>query len=59
MTWSARSITDRGIAIPKASAVARLITRSNRVGCSTGSSPGDAPITSTSDLCERTGMQPE
>src|SRR4051812_7491507 len=43
ITSSARSKNDSGIASPSAFAVVRLRTRSNLVGCSTGSSPGLAP----------------
>ncbi len=44
MTSSARSNTDCGIMRPSALAVLRLITSSNLVGCSTGSSAGFAPL---------------
>ena len=44
-TSSARSSNDCGIVRPSALAVLRLITRSNFVGCSTGKSPGLAPLT--------------
>ena len=44
ITWSARSSNDRGIDKPSALAVLRLITNSNLVGCSTGSSAGLAPL---------------
>src|SRR5436853_2755736 len=44
VTSSARSNSDCGIVIPSALAVLRLITSSNLVGCSTGSSPGFAPL---------------
>jgi hypothetical protein len=44
ITWSARSSTDCGIVRPRALAVLRLITNSNFVGCSTGSSAGLAPL---------------
>src|SRR5262252_2065716 len=43
ITSSARSRNDSGTVRPSALAVVRLITRSNLVGCSTGSSPGFAP----------------
>jgi len=42
--WSARPSTDGGIVSPSAFAVFKLITNSNLVGCSTGSSPGRAPL---------------
>jgi hypothetical protein len=44
MTWSARPSTDGGIVRPSAFAVLRLMTSSNFVGCSTGNSPGFAPL---------------
>ena len=44
ITWSARSSTDCGIVSPSALAVLRLMTSSNFVGCSTGRSPGLAPL---------------
>src|SRR4030095_5835916 len=44
MTWSARSSSDCGIVRPSASAVLRLMTNSNFVGCSTGRSAGLAPL---------------
>src|SRR5215510_10811810 len=40
---SARSRNDSGIVSPSPLAAVRLMTRSNLVGCSTGSSPGLAP----------------
>src|SRR5262249_1982281 len=43
ITSSARSRNDSGIVRPSAFAVVRFTTRSNRVGCSTGMSPGFAP----------------
>src|SRR5262249_30581188 len=42
-TSSARASTDAGTARPSALAVARLMTKSNLVGCSTGRSSGFAP----------------
>ena len=42
ITWSARSRSVCGIVKPRALAVFRLITSSNFVGCSTGSSAGFA-----------------
>ena len=42
--WSARDSTDGGIVRPRVLAVLRLITSSNFVGCSTGRSPGLAPL---------------
>ena len=44
ITWSARMRTDRGMVRPRAFAVFRLTTSSNRVGCSTGRSAGLAPF---------------
>ena len=44
MTRSARSRSDPGIVSPSALAVLRLITMSNFLGCSTGRSPGLAPL---------------
>src|SRR5499433_683213 len=44
MTWSARARRDGGIVRPSALAVLRLITSSNLAGCSTGRSPGLAPL---------------
>ncbi len=44
ITSSARPSSDRGIVRPRALAVLRLITSSNLVGCSTGRSPGLAPL---------------
>ena len=44
ITSSARASTDGGIVRPRALAVLRLITISNFVGCSTGRSPGLAPL---------------
>jgi hypothetical protein len=44
ITWSARKRMDCGIERPRAFAVLRLITSSNLVGCSTGRSPGFAPL---------------
>jgi len=44
ITSSARTSIDCGTAMPSAFAVLRLITISNRVGCSTGNSPGAAPL---------------
>jgi hypothetical protein len=44
ITSSARPSTDGGIVRPKTLAVLRLITSSNFVGCSTGMSPGFAPL---------------
>ena len=41
---SARTKMDCGIVSPRALAVFRLITSSNLVGCSTGRSPGLAPL---------------
>src|SRR5262245_44258196 len=43
ITSSARKRNDSGIVRPSAFAVVRFTTRSNRVGCSTGMSPGFAP----------------
>ena len=43
-TSSARSSIDCGMVRPRALAVFRLITSSNLVGCSTGRSPGLAPL---------------
>src|SRR5262245_54940458 len=44
ITWSVRASSDGGIVRPRAFAVLRLITSSNLVGCSTGRSPGLAPL---------------
>src|SRR5262245_2923120 len=44
ITRSARASSDGGIVRPSALAVFRLISRSNLVGCSTGKSPGLAPL---------------
>jgi hypothetical protein len=44
MTLSARASTCGGIVTPICFAVLRLITSSNLVGCSTGNSPGLAPL---------------
>ena len=44
MTWSARASSAGGIVNPRALAVLRLMTNSNLVGCSIGSSPGFAPL---------------
>ena len=44
ITWSARPSTEGGMVRPNAFAVLRLITSSNFVGCSTGRSPGFAPL---------------
>jgi hypothetical protein len=44
ITSSARRRREGGIVIPSALAVLRLITSSNLVGCSTGSSAGLAPL---------------
>jgi hypothetical protein len=44
MTSSARTSTELGTVIPSVFAVLRLITSSNLVGCSTGKSPGFAPL---------------
>src|SRR5262249_23128195 len=44
MTLSARISTNGGIVRPRSSAVLRLITSSNFVGCSTGRSAGLTPI---------------
>src|SRR5207248_6272804 len=44
MTSSARDRSEAGIVTPRALAVLRLITSSNFVGCSTGRSPGLAPL---------------
>src|SRR5438445_3773427 len=41
---SARPSTDGGIVRPSALAVFKLMTNSNRVGCSTGRSAGFAPL---------------
>ena len=43
ITSSARSSSDGGIVMPSALAVLRLMTSSNRVGCSMGRSAGRAP----------------
>src|SRR5262245_3370299 len=43
MTWSARSRSAGGIVNPAAFAVLALMTSSNTVGCSIGSSAGFAP----------------
>src|SRR5262245_31701368 len=43
ITSSARASRVGGTSMPSALAVLRLMTRSNRVGCSTGKSPGLAP----------------
>ena len=43
ITSSARASSAGGASRPSALAVLRLITRSSRVGCSTGKSPGFAP----------------
>ena len=48
MTRSARASTFGGIVRPICFAVLRLITNSNFVGCSTGSSPGLAPFNTLS-----------
>ena len=44
MALSARTARDCGIVSPNARAVLRLMTRSNLVGCSKGSSPDLAPF---------------
>ena len=44
MILSAKSTTDRGILMPSFSAVCRLMTNSNLIGCSTGMSAGLAPF---------------
>jgi hypothetical protein len=44
MILSAKSTTERGILTPSLSAVCRLITNSNLIGCSTGMSSGFAPF---------------
>jgi hypothetical protein len=44
MIWSARASSDGGIVRPRALAVLRLMINSNFVGCSTGRSPGFAPL---------------
>jgi hypothetical protein len=44
ITSSARRSSDGGIVIPSAFAVFRLMTSSNLVGCSTGSTPGLTPL---------------
>src|SRR4029077_1859497 len=44
ITLSARTARDCGIVSPNARAVLRLMTSSNLVGCSKGSSPGLAPF---------------
>ena len=44
ITSSARPSSDGGIVRPRAFAVFRLMTRSNFVDCSTGRSPGFAPL---------------
>jgi Helix-turn-helix domain len=44
MILSARSTTERGILTPSFSAVCRLITNSNLIGCSTGMSSGFVPF---------------
>src|SRR5262249_21149975 len=44
ITSSASRSRDGGIVIPSALAVLRLMTSSNFVGCSTGRSPGLAPL---------------
>jgi len=44
ITLSALISSDCGMVMPSALAVLRLITSSNVVGCSTGSSPGFAPL---------------
>jgi hypothetical protein len=51
MISSARASTDGGIVRPRAFAVLRLTTRSNLVGCSTGSPAGVAPLTILSISC--------
>src|SRR5262245_46450506 len=51
ITSSARSSNDGGITRPSAFAVLRLITSSNFVGCSTGRSPGLAPLRILSTKC--------
>ena len=48
ITWSARRSSDGGIVMPSARTVFMLITSSNFVGRSTGSSPGFAPLSSRS-----------
>src|SRR2546428_9829641 len=56
MTWSARSNRVCGIVRPSALAALRLMTSSNFVGCSTGRSPGLAPLrilsTKTAARCQ-------
>src|SRR6516164_7378473 len=44
MTSSARASKDCGTVSPRALAVLRLMTSSNFVGCTTGRSPGIAPL---------------
>jgi hypothetical protein len=44
ITWSARTSTVPGMVRPSAFAVLRLMTSSNLVGCSIGSSAGLAPF---------------
>src|SRR5262249_4987089 len=44
INWSARSSTVGGIVRPSSLAVFRLMISSNLVGCSTGISPGFAPL---------------
>src|SRR5262249_21915319 len=44
MTWSARARSAGGMVTPRALAVRRLMVSSNFVGCSTGRSPGLAPL---------------
>src|SRR3989338_2078204 len=44
ITWSARRRKERGIVSPMVLAALRLIISSNFVGCSTGRSPGLAPL---------------
>jgi hypothetical protein len=44
ITSSARCRSDGGIVRPRVLAVLRLMTSSNLVGCSMGSSPGFAPL---------------
>jgi hypothetical protein len=55
MTSSARASSDGGRVRPKVFAVCKLITNSNRVGCSTGRSAGFAPrrILSTNSAARR------
>src|SRR5206468_4227925 len=59
---SARRSSDGGIVRPRALAVLRLITSSNLVGCSTGRSPGLAPLRILSTIPaarrQRSGSQP-